>query len=284
MATEELTFGPRGPSAGRLSLWLGLAAAAAAAVLIAVILSGGADSEKVVPATRFAVVATREIPAQERITPDMLKVDTYELAEVDADAFTSVAQVENRVAGTRIQAGQVIVPSMVSPDICESLACKTPAGMLAVSMAVEEERIVGGNITPGDHVNVIGVFEVPPNTDIRFLIESLTGQPAGFIPAIPPNRASSVTVTLMQNIKVSAVAQNLPNQPRPAATTNAGAGADPAPSEAANPDADTVTLEVSPYQAQIIPIAERKAILWLALRPFGDESLVPVTPIVSLLD
>jgi hypothetical protein len=45
----------------------------------------------------------------------MVKVDTFELSEANANAFTTADQLENRVTATRIQAGQVIVPSMVSP-------------------------------------------------------------------------------------------------------------------------------------------------------------------------
>jgi pilus assembly protein CpaB len=282
MATEELTFSPHGRGAGRLSLWLGLAAAAAAAVLIALILSGGADSEKIVPATRLAVVANRDIPAQTRITAEMLKVDTFELAEVDANAFTTVAQLEKRVTATGVQAGQVIVPSMVSTTAGENLTFNIAPGMRAVAMTAKEVITAGGNITPGDRVDVIGVVEVPANTNIADIIAGLTGEPSPPLPFVPPNRASRVTFTLMHDIKVLAVAQNLPNQPQPAATTTAGGATNPAPNEAANPGAATVTLEVNPQQAQIMPVAEEKATLRLSLRPFGEGGRGPVSPIITL--
>jgi Flp pilus assembly protein CpaB len=284
MATEELTFSPRGRNAGRLSLWLGLAAAAAAAVLIALILSGGAGNEKVVPATRLAVVANRDIPAGDRITPAMLKVDTFELTEVDADAFTTVAQLEKRVTAIGIQAGQVIVPSMVSPDAGDGLDFNIAHGMRGIAIGAKEVIIGGGNITPDDYVDVIGVVEVPPNTDIAFVIFALTGEPAPPLPFTQSNRASRVTFTLMQDIRVAAVGQNLPNQPAPATTPTTGGATNPAPSEPANPGADTVTLEVTPHQAQIFPIAEEKATLRLSLRSFGDHIRVQVPPIITLLE
>jgi Flp pilus assembly protein CpaB len=285
MANEELTFSPRGRNTGRLSLWLGLAAAAGAAVLIALILSGGTDKEKVVPATRLAVVANRDVPAQERITPEMLKVETFELSEVEANAFTAADQLESRVTATRIRAGQVIVPSMVSTTTCENLSCRIPPDKVAEAIGVTEVVIGGGNITPDDRVDVIGVFKVPPNTDVRFLIESLTGESAPFIPQIPPNRASTVSFTLMYNIRVAAVAQNLPNQPEPAPTSTAGSTTNPAPSEAPNPKAATVTLEVTPHQAEILPIAEETGTLRLSLRPFGEQVPAPrPPPIITLLD
>jgi pilus assembly protein CpaB len=282
MATEELTFGPRGRNAGRLSLWLGLAAAAAAAVLIALILSGGAGSEKVVPATRLAVVANRDIPAQTRITPAMLQVDTFELAEVDANAFTTVTQLENRVTATGVQAGQVIIPSMVSTTAGENVTFIIAPGMRAVAMTAKEVITAGGNITPGDRVDVIGVVEVPANTNIPDVIAGLTGEQAPPIFPAQHTRPSRVTFTLMHDIKVLAVAQNLPNQPQPAASTTAGGATNPAPSEATNPGAATVTLEVTPQQAQIMPLAEEKATLRLSLRPFGEGGRGPVSPIITL--
>jgi pilus assembly protein CpaB len=280
MATEELTFSPRGRGAGRLSLWLGLAAAAGAAVLIALILSGGADKEKTVPADRFAVVANRDIPAQTRITREMLKVDTFELSKVDGDAFSTVAQLENRVTATRVQAGQVIVPSMVSTTAGESLTFNVAPGMRGLSIGVKEVITAGGNITPGDHVDIIGVVEVPPNTDIAGIVAGLTGEQSP-IGSTLYNRASSVTFTLLQNVKVLAVAQNLPNQPQPAATSTAGGATNPAPNEAANPKAATVTLELTPQQAQIMAIADNKATLRLSLRPFGEEGRGQVFPIIT---
>jgi Flp pilus assembly protein CpaB len=281
MATEELTFGPRGRNAGRLSLWLGLAAAAAAAVLIALILSGGAGNEKVVPATRLAVVANRDIPAQTPIRAEMLQVDTFELSEVDANAFTAVAQLERRVTATGIQAGQVILPSMVTTTASDGLPIIIPHGWRAVPIGVKDEVIIG-NVTPGDRVDVIGVVEVPPNTLFAEIIDRLSEQAQPVSPA-QVNRASVVTFTMLQNIKVLAVDQNLPNQPPPAATTTPGGATKPAPSESANPDAATVTLEVTPQHAQILAVADNKVTLRLSLRPLGDDSRPPVTPIITPL-
>ena len=48
-----------------------------------------------------------------------------------------------------------------------------------------------------------------------------------------------------------------------------------------NPKASTVTLEVSPDKAQILALADEYAVLRLSVRPFGDDSVAPVVPIVT---
>jgi Flp pilus assembly protein CpaB len=108
---------------------------------------------------------------------------------------------------------------MVSTTAGDNLTFKIAPGMRAVSIGVKEVVIAGGNITPGDRVDVIGVVEVPPNTDIAFMIFGLTGEPApmGFTQF---NRPSIVTFTLLHNAKVLAVAQNLPTQRRPLSRSN----------------------------------------------------------------
>jgi Flp pilus assembly protein CpaB len=52
----------------------------------------------------------------------------------------------------------------------------------------------------------------------------------------------------------------------------------------ANPKASTITLEVTPQQAQILAIADMQGDLRLSLRAFGDANKVAVNPIVVPLD
>ncbi len=278
---EEVAARARGEGFNRLSLLLGLGLGAVAAVLIAVVLTraGNDKSERTVPATRLAVVAAQDIPAHSRLTAAMLKVQSYKIEDVDADAFTTVGQLTNRVTGSAVAAGQVILPAMVSTTAGEGLTFTVSPSMRAISIGVREVVTAGGNVTPGNFVDIVGVFGVSKAGDISPLLAQLTGEPVG--PLFAPE-GSTVTFTLLQNVRVLAVAQNLPNEPKASATaqggTNLAAKVNP------NPGAATVTLEVTPQQAQILAVADLHGTLRLSLRPFGEAGRAPVNPIIVLVD
>lgn len=280
MAEDILQRQQRTAGANRLTLMAGLGLGGVAAILIALVLSGnGGGGEKIVPATRVAVVAAQDIPAQTRLTPEMLKVQTFEIDKVNPDAFTTVAQLNNRVTASAISSGATILPSQVSTTAGQGLTFTVNPGLRAVSIGVKEVVTAGGNIAPGNRVDIVGVFDVKAGVDVAQVIASLTGEPAPFGPTFP-NRDVSVTFTLLQNVRVLAVAQNLPNQTAP----STGQGSGPAATEESNPRAATVTLEVTPQQAQIMALADNRGTLRLSLRPFGEDSKGQVSPIVTVLD
>jgi len=281
MASEELAARPRGAEGGgRIILLAGLGLGVLAAILIAVILSGSGGEEKVVPATRVAVVAAQDIPARTRLTREMLTTKTYNIDEVDADAFTTVGQLVNRVTAADVKAGSPILPSAVSTSTGEGLTFAVSPGMRAVSINVNEVVTAGGNISPGNRVDIIGVFQIARGGDVSSLLSQFTGEPAP--PLVVPQDAR-VTFTLLQNVKVLAVAQNLPpeaSQPT-GETQRTGAFLE---ADRPNPRASTVTLEVTPQQAQIMSIADLQGELRLALRPFGEDARAQVVPIVTLIE
>jgi pilus assembly protein CpaB len=278
---------PQGEGRGRSILFLGLLLGAVAAGLVALILSGRDDGEVpqvLVPSTRVAVAAAVDIPARTRITPAMLEVQTYDIADIDPDAFTAISQINNRVTAVDITAGEVIVPSLVSTTAGEGLTFSVSEGMRAVSIRVSEVVTAGGNLSPGNHVDIIGFFRIIEGTDISALIAEFTGQ------SPPQNLLAtaevSLTFTLLQNVRVLAVAQDLSpevREPSAGSSSNNGAVAETETARA-NPRAATVTLEVTPQQAQVMASADLLGTLRLSLRPFGDNEQVEVTPIILYLE
>jgi pilus assembly protein CpaB len=237
-----------------------------------------------VPATRIAVAAVGDIPARTRLTPDMVEVQTYSLADVDPEAFTAISQLTNRVTAVEIKAGEVIVPAAVSTSTGEGLNFTVSDGMRAVSIGVSEVVIAGGNLSPDDRVDVIGFFEVAPGGDVSSIIEAFTGEPQ-LQPLVAPEDAT-LTFTILQNVRILAVAQDLSLEAsEPSGATNEfGAIAErETESNRANPKAATVTLEVTPQQAQAMATADLLGTLRLSLRPFGDDEEVEVNPIILLL-
>jgi len=282
MTTEDLAARRQGGgSSGRLMLWVGLGLGIVAAVLVAVILSGSSDGEKLVAATRVAVVAKQDIPERTRITREMVEVKTYAVGDVDSDAYTTIGQVTNRVTASAVTAGEPIVPAFVSSTTGEGLTFSVSQGMRAVSIGVGEVVTAGGNISPDNRVDIVGVFRIPEGGDVNSIIQVMTGQ-RPLAPLTAPQDAS-VTFTILQNVRVLAVAQDLsPEARRPTGdSTQVGSSFD---TSAANPRAATVTLEVTPQQAQIMAIADLHGTMRLSLRPFGEDDIVDVIPIVILLD
>jgi len=277
--TGEALTAPSGNRSGRIFLYAGLLLGIVAAVLVAIVLSEASEGDTPVtqaPTTRVAVVAAEDIPAKTRITADMLKVGIFKPEDVDAESFGTVSQVVNRVTSSEVVAGQPITPALVSDTRGEGLTFTIAEGMRGMSIEVQEVVTAGGNVVPGNYVDVIAVIQLEdePEADVVSLAAGLLGdQPLPQV--VVAGGFKTLTLTLLQNARVLAVDQTLPEQ------TTGGTNASAPKATNTNPKAGTVTLEVTPDQAQILALADQVATLRLSLRPFGEESLAPVAPIAA---
>jgi pilus assembly protein CpaB len=248
---------------GRSLLLLALLFAIVAAVLVFVALRQNDDSDKEAAAAgdmTKVVVAAQDIAARTTLDRGMLK-----LAEVPKDSvldgvFTDIDDLDGQVTRYPLVSGEQVTDSKigVQKDDEEGLSFVVPQGMRAFSIQVSEESSAGGLILPGDLVDVIGILE-----------EGTVG--------------IDKAVTLVQNVEVLAVAQEA-QEPIPAARPTGT----PTPSAVtgtlgerpedvkANPKARTVTLAVTPEQAQLLALVQSKGELALSLRSFGDKA--PVAP------
>jgi pilus assembly protein CpaB len=128
--------------------------------------------------------------------------------------------------------------------------------MRAFSVKVSEETGVGGMILPGDLVDVIAILKAD---------------------TVGVDKA----VTIVQGIEVLAVAQEaqepIPPQADTTATPAASGTLGERPSNVSpNPSARTVTLAVTPEQAQLLALVYTDGEVVLSLRSFGDRE--PVSP------
>jgi len=88
-------------------------------------------------------------------------------------------------------------------------------------------------------------------------------------------------MTLFQNVEVLAVSQSVVDVV-PEATPSAG-GQRVRNSEAkASPDANTVTLALTPEQAQRLYLAESNGRIRIAVRHFGDADVQPIDPLLQI--
>src|SRR5919202_1186905 len=286
--------GRRGP---RLILAIALGAAAAAGVYLYVgnvqqnvqqTARAAAQQQKQAAAAAATtasrsgvVVAKLTLPSQTVLTPDNAEVREVGNDAVQPNAATSMTDVQGKALTVPVAAGQQILTPFVSdpdqPDI-KKLADLVPAGKRAMSVTFTELNTAGGLVTPGDYVDVIGVFN-----------RNTVGKDESML--------------LLQDVLVLAVAQNtsvdqLPRQGVPAAGSQAQAQAQaalppptrggsnsvplPQPTPASVPFAPaqtrTVTLAVDPEAAERLALAEDYGHLRYIVRPGSERTQSSVVP------
>ena len=256
---------PKGSN--RLPLILGLVLGLVAFVLVLVVLSGAEDktstiesggSEGGVP----VVVAASDIAAGTRISAEMLVVKNVPQADLLSGAFTSTEGLVGQVTRVSLIPGEQVIQTKVltSETISGVFGANPPVSLLldpgqrAVSVGVSSVIGAGGNIRPGDFVDVILIVAVKPeNSD--------------------PNAqgtSDQYSATIVQNVKVLAVDTER-------ASTSVSAGTDPDKAKEENAAATTVTFAVSPSQGEVLTMADvcggnHGGRLALALRGPGDTT------------
>jgi pilus assembly protein CpaB len=214
------------------------------------------------------VVAKEDISARTVLRPEMLTLQRVPEEARHPQAYSNVDDVVGRVTFVPITANEQILSSKLVADRAASgLSFIIPPGKRAVSIGVSEVIGAGGLILPGDHVDIIGIFD------------------AGTM-------GKDMAVMVLQNIEVLAVAQQLQgdagerksavDQARQAlapARKDGQAATKPEEPQAApkpNPKAATVTVAVNPEEAQRLVLAEANGSLRLALRPHNENGVVNI--------
>jgi len=243
-----------------LALLMGLVCA----VLVGVYLSGLDSNESgggAIGASVPVVVAAADIPAQTSITAEMVTVREVPADLVLAGSFAEVAPVLGKKTQVQIVAGQQILPTnaidanaaqeVFGPDAPISLLI--PEGKRAFAIYVSSVASVGGLARAGDHIDLLSTQEV-------------TGSDGD-------NAAVNACVVL-QDVQVLAIGATLLQTGNDASAIS---GVNP------NPDANTMTLAVTPEQVIQLAAIQRSVSdssvgsqMWVSLRPYGDSSVAAV--------
>lgn len=192
-------------------------------------------------AMRSVLVALQEIPARAQIKPDMIGSASRVADQVDSDAITDSRGVSGKIALITIPAGSTLTQSKIVTPAALALPARLRHGLRAVSIAIDKVKGVSGLVQPGDRVDVIAV---PPRVG---------------------NETPKATSILR-----GALVLALGNETETTSAT-------PSPD---NQNLTTVTLAVTPQQANLLALADVYTTLRLALRS-SDEPLrsFPVEPI-----
>ena len=216
---------------------------------------GGADTP--------VVVAQTDIPARTRIRASMVEVRLVPADAVGNLAFADTASVVGQV--TRfpvVQNEQILANKIVSLSgpaaTGRSLSFTIPEGKRGFAIKASDVMNAGGLVLPGDYVDIIVIY------DIEFLNSGDREEEDSFL-----------VLTILQNVEVLAVSQTVVDvvlETTPPANgqrvRNSEAGPDP--------KAATVTLALTPEQAQRIYLAESNGRIRLAVRPYGDAIEQPI--------
>jgi len=269
---------------GVLVLALGLGLLSAVLVFVYLGRSGGGGEATPSGETKAVVVASQDIAAGTRITEDMVRVKNMSSDSAVPSAFSTTELVVGSVARFPITADeQILANRLASGGITVPQGDKVPLtyivpeGMRAVAINTKQVINAGGLVLPGDYVDIIFVAEVKTNLS-------------------PPLDSSHIAQTVLQNVEVLAVQQTI-EEVVPEGTGDGdgtGDGTEDGDGEVAQrvavdrpdpePEAITVTLAVTPQQAQTLAMADvisdasenDTTDIRLSLRRFGEQEQTTV--------
>ncbi|HUT88767.1 MAG TPA: Flp pilus assembly protein CpaB [Thermoguttaceae bacterium] len=113
--------------------------------------------------TQQIFVALADIPTNDLITAEMLKLEEWPKDKVPEGALTKVEEVEGRRPRTKIWQGEVIMENKLAVGMVGA-AEEIPVGLRVVSVTVTKESGISDLIRPGDRVDVLLYLKQCPGT------------------------------------------------------------------------------------------------------------------------
>ena len=248
-----------------IALLAGLIAAVLVFAALAQSDDGGSTTDSTLGPTVETVVAAQDIDSGTTIKADMLEIANLPDEFQVAGAFSETNLVVGETTRVAIAKGEAITPAKVGSLFeGEGIGGVLASGQRGIGLRVEEVTSVGGNLLPGDRVDVIAVFEVEGTTPRKVIAK-----------------------TVLQNVEVISVAQE---GQTPLPTGQRDADGDGTPDLATSgqlpedvkeqPSAATLTLAIDPGSAQLLALVQETAIkVYASLRPFGDKDPLDVAPV-----
>jgi pilus assembly protein CpaB len=179
------------------------------------------------------VVAKTDIPLGEKITAEHLTLLPMPNGSVPANAFRKKDEVIGRVAIIPIGVREPITNSKLAPEGTEGgLSAVIPQGYRAMTVKVDDVVGVQGFIMPGSFVDVVAII-VPPGDQTRGPISKI----------------------VLQSIKVLA----------------SGPKIDTPENQRTPSEVRSVTLQVTPEQAEKLVLAANEGKLQLVMRNYSDQ-------------
>ena len=258
--------------ANRRPLILASLFGALSAILILTYLQSqkGSDKNQASGAVVPVVFALRDIPERTQIKEGMLEVKIIPVEGAHAQHVASKDVLIDKVTRVPIAAGDQLTSTKVAGEIKDvGFSAVVPDGKRAVAVGVTEVIATGGHISPGDYVDVIAVFEVGGESAGKGGGSGLPNFSGGGVKQF-------MSATILQRVQVLAVAQR--SDPTiPEKGKNAGA----TPEDA---KARSVTLAVTPEEAEKLFLGEEMGKIRLSLRGFADDEQRKIAPVFNSIE
>lgn len=188
--------------------------------------------------TETIFVALNDINPNEPITAQNVKIEEWPKSKVQSGAITRIEEYENKRARQKIFAGEpLLAAKLINENEVVGASSVIPKGYRAVAVRVDPVSGGGSLILPNDRVDVLVFLSKNPSHGI----------------------SETQTKTILQDVKVFAVDTVWERSP----------GNDE-PSIAAK----TISLLVTPEQAEKLTLATEMGTIRLILRNDGDKELV----------
>jgi pilus assembly protein CpaB len=194
------------------------------------------------------VVAKGDVEPGKELAKEDLGVSKIPVEAAPGQVFSDPAQLVGRVVTTPLVKGETILESLLAPTGSGSgLQSLIPPGMRAITLEINQFSGVGGMLQPGCRVDVLSLLN-----------DNKTHE--------------SVSRTILQNIKITAVGRSTSNTPQVDANGNP------------LPPANDITLLCTPHQAQVLELAALTGRPWFVLRSMrdGEESPMEGTTLAEL--
>jgi pilus assembly protein CpaB len=223
--------------------------------------------------SRQVVVAKIVINHRTEITKEMLEVKSIPANAVVEGGYATVDEVIGKTAKLRIEPNQqVLSTAVVNIDgPADALAQVIPNGRRGFAIKAHQVLTAGGLILPGDYVDIVWVC-CPGGLEFGGGDAQQQGQENS-------TDAVILTRTIVQNVQVAAIQQQIVSSGPVASGDGTGIDDDPVASDTGEkePEAITITLLATPEQAHILFMAEQVGELRAALRGVGDAAIIPPT-------
>lgn len=230
---------------------------------------------------KAVLVAARDLSPGDFIDPSAVRWEETTESVSRSFYFVSGKDQENKLFGAtlreRIPAGTRLSSNMlVRPNEPGFVAAVLHPGMRAISIPTSAVASSSGLVSAGDRVDVI----LSLRRD-----EQMQLAPTADKPVVVPMLAAQ---TVARNLRVLAMNSQTDTDVRPRQDVEGDdATAKNAPARPRNPVYQTVTVEATPQQAEVLAVAKEVGLLQLALRSpvEAEDDVEPaLTPVTRLAD
>ncbi len=222
-----------------LAMLLGLLAVAVAYVF----LSGQREKIPDVPKTVELPVPIADIPARTDLRTDMFEQKSFETKKVPKGTISTAESLHGRLSLKTLKQGKVVAAKAVTMRSTSlALAYGIPEQYRAITVPVTDVTGVANFIKPGDRIDLLAIFTAEGGV-------------------------ASVVKTVLQDIEVLAV--NAVTTP-PEVKSEGGEEEKAKPKSRRGQEGRTITIAVTPRDAQIVALSHHAGKILMTLRRTGD--------------